>query len=222
MTDNDILYVMSALLGSTSIFAPTAYDLQANALQRKVNLMTNLRTNGDDRATRAARRSQHWGQWATQVTNCGAARTGGIHWVLSSTYFGDQPLAAIWEPLSSDNLSKDVVGAFQEVCGPDGVTPYIMEHQTDGWSCGYISVWWALYQHSITKTGGQPMESPPRPPVGWDRIVWLMLEARQAGIGALDLAVYPFLTRVWNDHTFEEQFVQQVQDHITAAILEAE
>ena len=43
MTDNDILYVMSALLGSTSIFAPTAYDLQANALQGKVNLMTNSR-----------------------------------------------------------------------------------------------------------------------------------------------------------------------------------
>ena len=66
------------------------------------------------------------------------------------------------------------------------------------------------------------MESPPRLPVGWDRIVWLMLEASQAGIGALDLAVYLFLTRVLNDHTFEDQFVQQVQDHITAAILEAE
>ena len=58
----------------------------------------------------------------------------------------------------------------------------------------------------------------PPPPAGWEKIVWLMLEAGQAGIGALDLHVYPFLTRLWNDHTYGGQFVREVQDHITSAI----
>ena len=219
LSTDDILYVMTALLGTTAVYAPTSYDVQARSLQQKVEHMAQL---DGERAIRAARRSARWGQWTTQVTNCGRAGTKGFHWVLSSTFFGERPLARLWEPLSSDDLSFDVFDAFRKVCGPVGVNQYIMKQQSDGYSCGYITVWWALYQHSIIKSGGQPMESPPPPPAGWEKIVWIMLEAGQAGIGALDVHVYPFLTRLWNDYTYDGgQFVREVQHHITSAIYEA-
>jgi hypothetical protein len=83
-----------------------------------------------------------------QVTNCSKARAaftgcsrGGIHWVLRSVKYSVPPQAILWEPVKNRSFSKRAVAALQEVCRKKDVKMYYTGQQSDGWSCGYISVW---------------------------------------------------------------------------------
>ena len=98
-----------------------------------------------------------------------------------------------------------------------------MGHQKDGWSCGYIVVWWNLHQRSHLVQDGAFMEHPPKPPVGWNETVWLMLEARDAQKGndrstPFDLGLEPLLQQAWAGVV--DNFIGSVQSRLQRKLRE--
>ena len=77
------------------------------------------------------------------------AETSG-HWVLTSTFMSSEPQATIWEPLKS--RPESVETAFIKACGPRSVITQVTGVQKDGWRCGYICLYWFLFQ-CILPTG---------------------------------------------------------------------
>ena len=77
---DDIIFIMSALLGDIGMYAPTAFNLVAGALEKAVS---------KKRAPSKTARSfdTRWGKWTIQVTTCGDSGSSGSHWVLTATKF---------------------------------------------------------------------------------------------------------------------------------------
>ena len=208
---DDIIFIMSALLGDIGLYAPTAYNLVAGALKKAVS-----KERAPSKTTRSS--DKRWGKWTIQVTNCGGSGSSGTHWVLTATKFDMPPQAIVWEPLSTTDASGHVVDALRTVC--DEVPYHIMGHQTDGWSCGYIVVWWILHQHSLLVQDGA-FKHPPKPPVGWNETVWLMLEARDAQKGndrstPFDLGLEPLLQQAWAGAV--DNFIGSVQSRLRSKL----
>ena len=202
---DDICFVMSAMLGDVGYYAPTAYDNIAGSLASAVAKKSTRRGKG-------TKPSGRWEKWTTQVTNCGVASSSGYHWTLTSTKFSTPPEAIVWEPLSERTRSTQIVAAFEKTCGKGNVPHHLMSHQSDGWSCGYIVAWWVLHQHAVITDGGECLENPPKPPIGWTAAVWLMLEARDAGCSAFGLGLTPLLRRAWEGQDCD--FITSLHNHI--------
>lgn len=220
LTTHDIAYVMTAMLGLTSYYAPVSYDAVASGLEKMVEQYNALTLKGDERAARACARNTRWGRWTTQVTNCEPQGLSGNHWVLTATRFSSNPQAAVWEPLSSKGLSKPVINALKEVCGEHGVQTFVMGQQHDGWSCGYIATWWALHSHPMTCQSALPMEEPPEIPDCWHEVVWLLLQIRDAqsdNQGAMDLEVACHLQLSWDDgYEFGSAIIADLQEQLAS------
>lgn len=220
---NDIDYVMTAMLGSTSHYAAQPYDAVAKGLSNLV-VKYNAVQDRDERAERLfARKNKRWGQWTTQVTNCSPVGERGHHWVLTSTKFSTQPRAMVWDPLGGTSLCMDVIKCLQQVCGKDGVATRAMKQQDDGWSCGYISTWWALHNDALHRMSQPPMESPPEIHEDWHEIVWLLLQIRDVqdklgdDKGATDLKISSHLQLAWNGNTvtFGANVKEDLQDELS-------
>ena len=63
---DDIIFIMSALLGDIGLYAPTAYNLVAGALKKAVS-----KERAPSKTTRSS--DKRWGKWTIQVTNCGGS-----------------------------------------------------------------------------------------------------------------------------------------------------
>lgn len=222
LSNDDISYIMAAMAGKEEKFSAQTYSDVVKGLkevtERKDKRTRNQGVGVSDR---------RFGKWVTHVTNC-SAKPGGIHWVLTSVKYSDLPEAIMWDPLKDSKISKPVLLALQEVCGNDNVKKYYTGQQkkSDGWSCGYISVWWKLLMvhHGNNHTDGRPIDAvPEKPPVGWDELVWLMLELRDSTskntkASAMNQGLYPFYNAAMNDHTFD--FVERTRDYLLQKLKE--
>lgn len=217
MESDDLSFVAAVMLGREERFAATAYDTLVEGLEEVTKPKGN-------RSQRAGRRDSRWGKWTTQITNCGSSVSSGIHWVLTSVKFSQPPEAILWEPLSNQQLSRSVVKALIGVCGKANVTIYNTKQQSDGWSCGYLSMWWKLqmFFHGQNFEDNRPFDATPDlPPVGWVHLIWLLLEARDAQnkctrASAMNIAIAPILIEAMNDHNYD--FVGSAMDCILSTL----
>jgi hypothetical protein len=211
LTTTDLSYIAGALLGRDQRFPANAYDKIVEGLVD---------------ATKSRRPDSRVGQWVTQVANCQDHTLSGNHWVLVSVKFVVPPEAILWEPMSNTSCSDPVIKALKGVCGPGNVKVLITGQETDGWSCGYISIWWNLlmFFHGELYPDKRPITAiPEAPPEGWSELVWLLLELRDKSkkstrINAVHTGLSPYLLQAMNDHTFD--FVAESTKHLLALSLD--
>jgi hypothetical protein len=122
--------------------------------------------------------------------------------------------------MKQGGCSAEVLASLKKVCGKENVKTYYTNQQSDGWSCGYICTWWKLLMvhHGKNFDDRRPIDAvPDQPPVGWDQLVWLMLELRDLGIAdsrssALNAGLYPYYIEAMNEHTID--FVEKTSDYL--------
>jgi hypothetical protein len=211
LSSDNIWYVMTAILGDDTVRAPLAYDALAGRLGMVVQRVKHLKEKGRHAAAEGVKKDYRWGKWTTQVCNCGASSGKGTHWILTSCFQSAQPKVTMWEPLGSPVYAADAKTAFVDVCGLDKVESHIVDEQKDGYSCGYIAVWWAIHQHLLHVDGAR-MDRPPETPAGWNQIVWTLCRAQKKGLSAKKLGLRPIMDRAWDG--LNTEFVPAVLEHM--------
>ena len=224
ITSDDMMFIMSAMLGHNVVFAATSSEKIIDDLSSRLATVATVKDLTEEEK-KIKFKEFHWKQWYTQITNTGKATGGGDHWILTSVFFSDKPQIRLWEPLKSAfNGTKRAVRSFRKIT--DDVVLHITKCQKDGWSCGYITVWWAMYNQALNSDGAHSMDEPDCPPhEGWSSIVWLLLEARDIinlpqnyKLTAHDLNVSRFLQLLWNGKIDIDEFVSTVKKELKLQI----
>ena len=204
MTSDDIIFILTALLRSTAFDAPTSFNKIADELKEAKEASGTTLT--------AMRSRAEWEKWRTRITSCAAANsmtdaeTSG-HWVLTSTLMSSEPQATIWEPLKS--RPERVETAFIEACGPCSVITQVTGVQKDGWRCGYICLYWFLFQYKLLQDSVLLEPSVlGAPPPAWENVLWLLLKVRDTQVGsteksAMDLSLESALTKAWEKPSYD-------------------
>jgi hypothetical protein len=167
LTGDDMLFVVQVLLGILSLFSPLSYDMLTKAL-----------TDGREQDARR-------GRWIPVCVNTDHSSRRGVHWLVAVAHFVDKPEVIFWEPLTHTVLSADVQSALTKKGISVTLHRTCVQKRGDNFRCGYICSFWQLHFVLMLASGVDlsSWETPPSPPVEWEQIIWLLLEARDAQDG---------------------------------------
>lgn len=149
------------------------------------------------------------------MTNTGKSGTGGIHWILTAVKITKKGAKAIiWEPYDHERCCKHIRNSLKKACNDVSLHLTGQQKSTDGWSCGYIAVWWAVLINMQLQGNGRddPWEEPDRPHLRWNELVWMLLKLRDQKQNALEIAMDQYLRRGLNDTEF--QFVPEAIEYL--------
>ena len=86
----------------------------------------------------------------------------------------------MWEPYNHDKYSCHIRPAIQAAFPNATIrTPHKVGEQLqgDGWSCGYICLWWQIAVEKLIESGDPPVcwEKPTEVPALWKSLIWSAL-----------------------------------------------
>jgi hypothetical protein len=167
LTANEIEYIIEAFSDATAIESQARpYDLFVQEYRRLI----------EDRTKKYP--------WRLGVINTDESRGRGIHWVFYVAGIVDfKAYVYIWDSFKSTVLCNHIlVKINRDLSGNLGeAKAFPVGLQTDGWSCGYFAVYWAIVLRKFINTGGQPLDLRghlPELPPKWRETVWLLCEMR--------------------------------------------
>jgi hypothetical protein len=167
LTGDDMLFVIQVLLGMLSVFSPLSYDMLTTAL-----------IDGKEKDSRR-------GRWIPVCVNTDHSSRRGVHWLFAAAHFVDPPEVIFWEPLTHTVFSDVVRLALVKKGISVTLHRTCVQQRGDNFRCGYITSFWQLYFVLLLADGADvsSWKTPPSPPVEWEQIIWLLLEARDAQDG---------------------------------------
>ena len=174
MTDNDLVFVETALLGTSDIGAPITFEMFLKNVQKQYS----ERHDSDGRVTRRLRRSLRKPAFYCNVINTHKGR--GRHWLHASAVLGlVNPLIKIVEPYTS-TLSSHVNRKFKKVFAGEEYDYKVLGHQEPGTlECGYISCWYDITTRLALEQGATMQNwEPGAPTPSWNELVNQLLRIR--------------------------------------------
>ena len=118
--------------------------------------------------------------WQCHIINTDRAGGAGCHWNLAMWCVRSGRLRfVLWEPYDTGRYSDHIEKAVKASCERVWFKRHLVGEQKrgDGWSCGYICVWWQIVVQKLIADNNPPIyvENPAPVPVLWPGLVWTAL-----------------------------------------------
>jgi hypothetical protein len=121
--------------------------------------------------------------WDCCAVNTAPRTSGGRHWNLAMwRLHRSRVQITLWEPYSHNKYSAHIKKILENEFPTSTVNSFAagVQAQGDGWSCGYICVWWQILVMKLIQEGSAPRAwaAPTAPPQRWVSLIWKVLRER--------------------------------------------
>jgi hypothetical protein len=180
-----MVFLLTVFLDSTDFEQPTAYDTFSESIREVLEVFQSGTTEEKEDFAQVL----EW--WVHRVVNTNTSDSEGTHWVLTSTYTAapgsttpQLVQVVVNEPLNGQQLCDPLITSLESVIGHTAVIMNTRSVQKDGWTCGYIVLFWILVlinQPEITFDETSPM---PVQPADWIECVHAILPIRDKNVSS--------------------------------------